>query len=94
MSSALHEQPRQDSLSLPTIAQNLLSSIELLAKVSRLLADQTIASFKVNIKQALSRHPILLTALNPIIEVALEHTDLPRSQLETLPPERLTVGGV
>ena len=103
---------------LPVIAQNLLSSIELLANVSRLLADKAIASFKVNeakLKEALSRNPILVTALNPIIgyqkaaeiakkayqqgrpviEVALEHTDLPRNQLEVLlDPEKLTAGGV
>ncbi len=103
---------------LPIIAQNLLSSIELMANVSRLLADKAIASFKVNepkLKEALARNPILVTALNPIIgyqkaaeiaktaykqgrpiiEVALEHTDLPRSQLEVLlDPEKLTAGGI
>ncbi|MEK1913790.1 MAG: lyase family protein, partial [Pseudomonas chlororaphis] len=103
---------------LPIIAQNLLSSIELLANSSRLLADKAIASFKVNepkLKEALSRNPILVTALNPIIgyqkaaeiaktaykqgrpviDVALEHTDLSRSQLEILlDPEKLTAGGV
>ena len=103
---------------LPIIAQNLLSSLELLANSSRLLADKAIASFKVNeakLKEALSRNPILVTALNPIIgyqkaaeiakkayqqgrpviDVALEHTDLPRSQLEVLlDPEKLTAGGV
>ncbi|WP_419794608.1 class II fumarate hydratase [Pseudomonas palleroniana] len=103
---------------LPIIAQNLLSSLELLANSSRLLADKAIASFKVNeakLKEALSRNPILVTALNPIIgyqkaaeiakkayqqgrpviDVALEHTDLPRSQLEMLlDPVKLTAGGV
>jgi fumarate hydratase class II len=103
---------------LPIIAQNLLSSIELLANSSRLLGDKAIASFKVNesrLKEALSRNPILVTALNPIIgyqkaaeiakqaykegraviDVALEHTDLSRSQLEELlNPEKLTAGGV
>ena len=103
---------------LPVIAQNLLSSIELLTNVSRLLADKAIATFKVNeakIKEALSRNPILVTALNPIIgyekaaeiaktaykqgrpviDVALEFTDLSRSQLEALlDPEKLTAGGV
>ena len=103
---------------LPVIAQNLLSSIELLANSSRLLADKAIASFKVNdakLKEALSRNPILVTALNPIIgyqkaaeiakaayqqgrpviDVALEYTDLSRSQLEVLlDPEKLTAGGV
>ncbi|UVL25311.1 class II fumarate hydratase [Pseudomonas donghuensis] len=103
---------------LPIIAQNLLSSIELMANASRLLADKVIASFKVNepkLKEALARNPILVTALNPIIgyqkaaeiaktaykqgrpiiDVALEHTDLPRSQLEALlDPEKLTAGGI
>lgn len=103
---------------LPIIAQNLLSSIELMANSARLLADKAIASFRVNdakLKEALSRNPILVTALNPIIgyqkaaeiaklaykqgrpiiEVALENTDLQRSQLETLlDPEKLTAGGI
>ena len=103
---------------LPIIAQNLLSSLTLLANASRLLADKAIASFKVNeakLKEALSRNPILVTALNPIIgyqkaaeiakqayqqgrpviDVALEHTDLTRNQLEVLlDPEKLTAGGV
>ncbi|UVM56925.1 class II fumarate hydratase [Pseudomonas sp. B21-012] len=103
---------------LPIIAQNLLSSIELMANASRLLADKAIASFTVNepkLKEALARNPILVTALNPIIgyqkaaeiaktaykqgrpiiDVALENTDLPRSQLEALlDPEKLTAGGI
>ena len=103
---------------LPLIARNLLESIELMANVSRLLADKAIASFKVNeakLKEALARNPILVTALNPIIgylkaaeiaktayqqgrpiiDVALEHTDLSRDQLETLlDPEKLTAGGI
>ncbi|MFQ6573355.1 class II fumarate hydratase FumC [Pseudomonas sp. UM16] len=103
---------------LPIIAHNLLSSIELMANVSRLLADKAIASFKVNepkLKEALARNPILVTALNPIIgyqkaaeiaktaykqgrpiiDVALEHTDLSRNQLEVLlDPEKLTAGGI
>ncbi|CBL44154.1 fumarate lyase [gamma proteobacterium HdN1] len=55
---------------LPLIAYNLLSSMEMLGNVSRLLADKAIASFKVNdahLKEALSRNPILVTALNPVI---------------------------
>ncbi|MBT2311777.1 class II fumarate hydratase [Pseudomonas fluorescens] len=103
---------------LPIIAQNLLNSIALMSTVSRLLADKAIATFKVNearLKEALSRNPILVTALNPIIgyqkaaeiakkayqqgrpviDVALEHTDLSRSELEVLlDPEKLTAGGV
>jgi len=103
---------------LPIIAHNLLQSIELLANSSRLLADKAIATFKVNeakLKEALSRNPILVTALNPIIgyqkaahiaktaysegrpiiDVALEHTELDRVQLENLlNPEKLTAGGI
>lgn len=103
---------------LPIIAHNLLQSIELLANSSRLLANKAIATFKVNeakLKETLSRNPILVTALNPIIgyqkaaeiaktaykegrpiiDVALEHTELDRSQLETLlNPEKLTAGGI
>jgi fumarate hydratase class II len=55
---------------LPMIADNILSSIDLLANVSRLLADKAITTFTVNddqLKLALGRNPILVTALNPII---------------------------
>ncbi|MBQ4879175.1 class II fumarate hydratase [Pseudoalteromonas luteoviolacea] len=55
---------------LPVIAYNILQSIELLANISRLIADKAIATFKVNeenIQRALSRNPILVTALNPVI---------------------------
>jgi fumarate hydratase class II len=60
----------QLNVMLPVIAYNLLQSIELLANVSRLLADSAIAGFTVNqeqIKTALSRNPILITALNSVI---------------------------
>jgi len=60
----------QLNVMLPLIAYNLLQSIELLANVSRLLADKAIAGFKVNrerINQALAMNPILVTALNPVI---------------------------
>ncbi len=55
---------------LPLVAHNLLFSIEILGNVSMLLADKAIASFSVNEKvltEALTRNPILVTALNPII---------------------------
>ena len=58
---------------LPMIADNILSSIKLLANVSRLLADKAVATFTVNedqLKLALGRNPILVTALNPIIGYA------------------------
>ncbi|HZR37214.1 MAG TPA: class II fumarate hydratase [Nevskia sp.] len=60
----------QLNVMLPVIAYNLLQSIELLSRVSRLLADSAIAGFTVNeaqIKQALARNPILITALNGVI---------------------------
>ncbi len=60
----------QLNVMLPVIAHNLLESIRLLANSSRLLADSAIAGFKVNeanLKQALERNPILVTALNPVI---------------------------
>ncbi|WP_116645315.1 class II fumarate hydratase [Salinivibrio sp. HTSP] len=55
---------------LPVIAANVLQSINLLAGASRLLADKAIRSFKVredNLQAALSRNPILVTALNPVV---------------------------
>ncbi|MBB4125136.1 fumarate hydratase class II [Xanthomonas translucens] len=60
----------QLNVALPLIAANLLESIELLANVSRLLADSAIAGLKVRqdrVREALDRNPILVTALNPII---------------------------
>ncbi len=60
----------QLNVTLPLIAANLLDSIGLLANVSRLLADTTIAGMQVrrdNVAAALDRNPILVTALNPII---------------------------
>jgi len=60
----------QLNVMLPVIALNLLQSIELLANASRLLADKSIAGFKVRedkIKEALDKNPILVTALNAVI---------------------------
>jgi len=60
----------QLNVMLPLIACNLLDSIRLLANVMRLLADDTIAGLKVRrerVDEALSRNPILVTALNPVI---------------------------
>ena len=60
----------QLNVALPLIAANLLESIQLLANVSRLLADSAISGLKVRqdrVKQALERNPILVTALNPVI---------------------------
>ena len=55
---------------LPLVARNLCESMQLLASVSRLLADKAIAGFRVNdarLNEALGRNPILVTALNPVI---------------------------
>jgi fumarate hydratase class II len=60
----------QLNVMLPLIACNLLDSIRLLANAMRLLADDTIAGMKVRrerVDDALSRNPILVTALNPVI---------------------------
>ncbi len=108
----------QLNVMLPMIAYNLLQSIGILANISRLMADEAIASFKVNkahINEALARNPSLVTALNPVIgyekgsaiakkaykegrpivEVAVEETDLSRDELEKLlDPYQLTKGGI
>ena len=55
---------------LPVIAYNILQSAEILANSAQALADKAIASFKVNqtqIDKALTKNPILVTALNPVI---------------------------
>ena len=60
----------QLNVMLPVIAANLLESIQLLANASRVLADKAITDFKINednIKAALDRNPILVTALNRVI---------------------------
>ena len=60
----------QLNVMLPVIAYNLNQSIEILANVSRLLADKAIYGFKVNneqLKIALEKNPILVTALNSVI---------------------------
>jgi fumarate hydratase class II len=60
----------QLNVMLPVIAYNLLQSIEILANVSRILADKAIAGYTVNeerIASFVDRNPILVTALNPVI---------------------------
>ncbi|MFO7603247.1 MAG: class II fumarate hydratase [Gammaproteobacteria bacterium] len=108
----------QLNVMLPLIAFNLLQSIQLLANGARVLADKAIAGFSVNeanLKDALDRNPILVTALNsrigyekgaaiakqayaenrPILEVALQETDLSEAELkQLLDPARLTQGGL
>ena len=60
----------QLNVMLPVIAYNLLKSINLLAGAMNVLSTKGIKTFKVNRKNleaSLSRNPILVTALNPII---------------------------
>ncbi len=60
----------QLNVMLPVIAHNVLQSVTLLANASRVLADDAIAGFTVNedrLDDALSRNPILVTALNAVI---------------------------
>ncbi len=60
----------QLNVMLPVAIASLTESIMLLSNVSRLLADKAISSFKIRrdrIDEALSRNPILVTALNSVI---------------------------
>ena len=60
----------QLNVMLPVIAYNLLKSINLMSGAMKALSKNAIKSFKVNYKNletSLSRNPILVTALNPII---------------------------
>ena len=60
----------QLNVMLPMIAYNLLQSIDLLSNVSRALDQLAIHGFAVredSLESPLSRNPILVTALNPII---------------------------
>ena len=60
----------QLNVMLPLVAYNLLQSIELLSNASVQLADAAIAGFSVrtdHVAEAVSRNPILVTALNPVI---------------------------
>ncbi len=55
---------------LPMVSHNLMQSIKLLANVARNFADKSVATLKVNkevVGDRLSKNPILVTALNPII---------------------------
>ena len=103
---------------LPVIAENLLSSVKLLANSAVLLAEKAIRDFTVNeenLNKTLSFNPILVTALNPIIgysraakiakrayqerrpiiDVAVEDTEIDRDELlRILDPRKLTEGGL
>ncbi len=63
----------QLNVMLPIIAYNILQSIEILSNVIITLASKAICSFIVqekNLNKSLSKNPILVTALNPIIGYA------------------------
>lgn len=60
----------QLNVMLPVIAYNLLKSINLIAGSMKALSKNAIKTFKVNeknLESSLSKNPILVTALNPII---------------------------
>ncbi len=60
----------QLNVMLPVIAYNLLKSINLIAGAMKALSKNAIKNFKVNeknLESSLSKNPILVTALNPII---------------------------
>lgn len=55
---------------LPMIGNNLVTSLNLSARASQILADKALAGFRVksaNIDSALHKNPVLVTALNPVI---------------------------
>ncbi len=60
----------QLNVMLPVIGYNLIQSIKILANAARLMADKAIEGFTVNeaaLTDALSRNPILVTAINSVI---------------------------
>ena len=60
----------QLNVMLPVIAYNLLKSINLISGAMKALSKNAIKTFKVNeknLESSLSKNPILVTALNPII---------------------------
>ncbi len=60
----------QLNVMLPVIGFNLLQSIEILGNMARSMADHAIDGFTVNednLKDALDKNPILVTALNTVI---------------------------
>lgn len=60
----------QLNVMLPVIGYNVLQSIEILGNAAKVLADSAVEGFSVNednLKKALERNPILVTALNTVI---------------------------
>jgi fumarate hydratase class II len=60
----------QLNVMLPVILYNIMQSLDILSNISITLADKAIMDFVIieeNLNIALSRNPILVTALNPVI---------------------------
>lgn len=60
----------QLNVMLPMVASNIIRSIQLLSVASTILADSAIKGFEVNeerISALVSKNPVLVTALNPVI---------------------------
>ena len=60
----------QLNVMLPLVGNNLLEMTQLLAGTSTILAERAIAGFEVNtenLRATISRNPVLVTALNPVI---------------------------
>jgi fumarate hydratase class II len=78
----------QLNVMLPVIAQNLLESMTLIARVMTLLADKAIDGFTVNeahVTGLVHRNPILVTALNPVTGYELGAKIAKRAYAENRP---------
>ena len=78
----------QLNVMLPLIARNLVLGSERLAAACRVLADKAIAGLEFNqaaVEAALSRNPILVTALNPVIGYELGAAIAKRAYAENRP---------
>ncbi len=78
----------QLNVMFPLVARNLLQGIALMANAARLLADKAVADFSVNhaqLESALSKNPILVTALNNEIGYELGARIAKRAYAENRP---------
>jgi fumarate hydratase class II len=76
------------------VALNLLQSLEILSSAGNLLANKAIVGFTVrteNIKTALERNPILVTALNPTIGYELGAKTAKRAYKEGRPVKEVAL---
>ncbi len=84
----------QLNVMLPVLANNLISSIELLSNACEVLAEKAIDGFIVNesvLNQSLERNPILVTALNPVIGYELGAQIAKRAYAENRPVKELAL---